>query len=347
MGRQRVEIAFGDAERAREVLLQESERYPEGSIYRDLTRILADVAAAARALRAEGAVPAELTRKIVASAREHAWPGFATLLAPIAARVCADALRMGIETEFVRHVIRERGLSAPDPYEPSWPWPIRIHALGGLRVDVNDTPIQFGPKRAAQAARASEVARRAGAPRGRHGDRVRCAVARCGRRRGARCVRHGGPAFAQAARPRRCASAGRRTHRPRSRVRVGRRIRLPARRDRRLSRPAVRRRRRCALVGRGARTFASALSAPRARSGHGARAIAASSSQALALYEAALAQDPLAENLYRGAIRCHLAAGRAADALRVYRRCRDQLSIVLGVAPSKATADLVASISRR
>jgi len=68
---------------------------------------------------------------------------------------------------------------------------------------------------------------------------------------------------------------------------------------------------------------------------------------ALALYEAALAQDPLAENLYRGAIRCHLAAGRAADALRVYRRCRDQLSIVLGVLPSKATSDLVASIPRR
>src|SRR5690242_16551161 len=30
--------------------------------------------------------------------------------------------------------------------------------------------------------------------------------------------------------------------------------------------------------------------------------------QALALYEAALAQDSLAENLYRGAIRCHLVA---------------------------------------
>jgi DNA-binding SARP family transcriptional activator len=69
--------------------------------------------------------------------------------------------------------------------------------------------------------------------------------------------------------------------------------------------------------------------------------------QALSLYEAALAQDPLAENLYRGAIRCHLATGRAADALRVFRRCRDQLSIVLGVAPSAATADLVAAISRR
>jgi DNA-binding SARP family transcriptional activator len=65
----------------------------------------------------------------------------------------------------------------------------------------------------------------------------------------------------------------------------------------------------------------------------------------LALYEAALAQDPLAENLYRGAIRCHLAAGRSGDALRAYRRCREQLSLVLGVSPSAATSKLVARIA--
>ena len=67
--------------------------------------------------------------------------------------------------------------------------------------------------------------------------------------------------------------------------------------------------------------------------------------QALILYEAALSQDPLAEHLYQGVIRCHLAAGRAADALRAYRRCREQLSIVLGVPPSAATSKLVARIS--
>jgi len=67
---------------------------------------------------------------------------------------------------------------------------------------------------------------------------------------------------------------------------------------------------------------------------------------ALALYEAGLVQDPLAEELYQGAIRCHLACGRSADALRVFRRCRDQLSIVLGVKPSTATSRLVAELIR-
>ena len=68
---------------------------------------------------------------------------------------------------------------------------------------------------------------------------------------------------------------------------------------------------------------------------------------ALQIYEAGLAQDPLAEDLYQGAIRCHLACDRPADALRVFRRCREQLSIVLSVAPSPATTALVAGVSTR
>ncbi|HJU22157.1 MAG TPA: hypothetical protein VJ891_06580, partial [Casimicrobiaceae bacterium] len=146
MTSQRIEIAAGDARRAREALLEESERHPEGTVYRELSRILADVALAMHALRSDGAISPELTHRIIERAREHAWPGFATMLTPIAARLCADALRMGVEREFVTHVIRERNLPAPDAFEPCWPWPIRIHALGGLRVDVNDRPVQFGPK---------------------------------------------------------------------------------------------------------------------------------------------------------------------------------------------------------
>src|SRR5207244_5431463 len=61
-------------------------------------------------------------------------------------RLCVEALRNGIETEFVRQVVRERHLAAPSPYEPCWPWPIRVHALGTLRVEVDETPLEFGPR---------------------------------------------------------------------------------------------------------------------------------------------------------------------------------------------------------
>ena len=68
---------------------------------------------------------------------------------------------------------------------------------------------------------------------------------------------------------------------------------------------------------------------------------------ALALYEAALAEDSLAEELYQGTIRCHIAQGRHADAMRAFRRCREQLSIVLSVRPSADTLALVATLGAR
>lgn len=67
-------------------------------------------------------------------------------------------------------------------------------------------------------------------------------------------------------------------------------------------------------------------------------------SDARDLYERALSIDDLAELGYRGLIRCHLRCGEPAEALRVFRRCRELLSIVLGVSPSTATMDLHARI---
>ncbi len=58
---------------------------------------------------------------------------------------------------------------------------------------------------------------------------------------------------------------------------------------------------------------------------------------AIALYERGVAQQMLAEPIYRGLMRCHLALGERAEALIVYRRCRDLLSRVLGVLPSAET----------
>ena len=67
---------------------------------------------------------------------------------------------------------------------------------------------------------------------------------------------------------------------------------------------------------------------------------------AVALYHAALEQDNLAEELYQRLIECHLACGEHARALNAYRRCRELLSIVLGVRPSARTEALVARIAR-
>lgn len=62
------------------------------------------------------------------------------------------------------------------------------------------------------------------------------------------------------------------------------------------------------------------------------------------LYERALALDNLAEPLYRQLMHCLREEGEMAEALKVYRRCKEMLSIVLGIEPSKETQALAATL---
>ena len=59
--------------------------------------------------------------------------------------------------------------------------------------------------------------------------------------------------------------------------------------------------------------------------------------QAAALYSRALELDNLAESLYRRLMICYRERGETAEALRVYCRCRDLLSIVFSIKPSAET----------
>jgi ATP/maltotriose-dependent transcriptional regulator MalT/DNA-binding SARP family transcriptional activator len=58
---------------------------------------------------------------------------------------------------------------------------------------------------------------------------------------------------------------------------------------------------------------------------------------AIALYTRALELDNLAEDLYRNLMLCYRELGRPSEALRVYRRCKELLSVVLGMPPSPET----------
>ncbi len=69
--------------------------------------------------------------------------------------------------------------------------------------------------------------------------------------------------------------------------------------------------------------------------------------RAIALYERVLDEDSLAEELYRRLMHCHLERGESTEAARVYRRCREMLSIQLGIPPSTETEALFKSIYGR
>lgn len=62
-------------------------------------------------------------------------------------------------------------------------------------------------------------------------------------------------------------------------------------------------------------------------------------------YERGLEIDPLAENLHQRLMICHRNRGEDADALRVYRGCRELLWTALGVAPSPATEAIARAIT--
>ena len=68
--------------------------------------------------------------------------------------------------------------------------------------------------------------------------------------------------------------------------------------------------------------------------------------QAQSLYERVIEIDNVAEEVYRRLISCHVRAARPAEALRVYRRCRQMLSLVLGIAPSAETETLCRGIAQ-
>lgn len=61
-------------------------------------------------------------------------------------------------------------------------------------------------------------------------------------------------------------------------------------------------------------------------------------------FERGLEVDCLAEPLYRGLIRCHLAAGHHAEAVLAYRRCQTLLRLQLQIEPSRETTELLNAI---
>ena len=66
--------------------------------------------------------------------------------------------------------------------------------------------------------------------------------------------------------------------------------------------------------------------------------------QAVRIYERVIESQPLAEDIYRRLIGCLLALGQRAEAYEAFRRCRQQLSVVLGLRPAPETEALVASL---
>lgn len=75
------------------------------------------------------------------------WPMVLLNLPELLSELLADALERGVEPELCRSLIRERRLEAPPrQQQAAWPWPLRVHVLGGFRLERDGEPLHFGAK---------------------------------------------------------------------------------------------------------------------------------------------------------------------------------------------------------
>jgi len=84
--------------------------------------------------------------------KKQGFANFPWWVPRVVSRLCAKALEEGIEVEFVKSIIRKRGLLPPDiaavsnPQLDNWPWPLKIHALGRFELVRDGVPIKFSGK---------------------------------------------------------------------------------------------------------------------------------------------------------------------------------------------------------
>jgi DNA-binding SARP family transcriptional activator len=90
----------------------------------------------------------DLLRTALPLAREWGSLGSLWDIPSSTAVLCSKALEAGIETDFVREIVRRRHLAAHElsAYDESWPWPVKVFTLGRFQILRDDAPLAFSKK---------------------------------------------------------------------------------------------------------------------------------------------------------------------------------------------------------
>lgn len=276
------------------------------------------------------------------------------------ARVCARALDAGIEVDYVRHIVRRRGLFAPSPEVEAWPWPLKVFSLGRFALLRDDKPIEFAHKAPKKLVALLKTVIALGGSdvsetklldalwpeldADQAHEALKTALRRLDKLLGEGIVIHQGGRVALDAR--RVWVDAWAFERWLAKAEAADAEGSP---ERRLaaSNAALALYRGAFLAADEAEPWALSLRERlRARFIRhvtllGRRhAEAGDHAAAVACYLRGLEVDYLAEELYQAAMQCYAQLDRRVEALAVYRRLRQTLSLTLGIAPSKATETL-------
>jgi DNA-binding SARP family transcriptional activator len=78
----------------------------------------------------------------VAEIRALEYGAFFWPLPEVAARLCAHALALDIEPDYMRSIVRHRKLAPPRHAPAAWPWAVMIRALGRFDIEVAGVPLR-------------------------------------------------------------------------------------------------------------------------------------------------------------------------------------------------------------
>lgn len=117
----------------------------DGAVHRRTSAcVLVALAFAAKWDRATDYV--DRLRACLAEIRLASWPTILLNTPHLLAELCRDGLEMDIEPELCRTLIQRRVLTPPETRSAHWPWPLKVHVLGELRLERDGVPVDLGIK---------------------------------------------------------------------------------------------------------------------------------------------------------------------------------------------------------
>ena len=90
----------------------------------------------------DGANGAERLARSVAMLKDARNLTFLQYVPELVAEFAAAALAAGLEVDYIRELVRRRQLIPPSPDNESWPWPVKISAMGAFTLAIEGTPMR-------------------------------------------------------------------------------------------------------------------------------------------------------------------------------------------------------------
>lgn len=291
------------------------------------------------------------------------WLGLRGHEGHIMPRLFAAALEAGVEIDYVHHLIRRCKVRPPSLEAKNWPWPVKVHTLGRFEVLLDNTPLAFArkaPKKPLQLLKALIAFGATDVPEQKltdavwpdeTGDRAHnsfsVALTRLRKLLGdADAIgQNGGRVSLNRDRVWIDAVAFERT--------IGDSKAEGASNEDSLRRAIDYYRGSFLSDDTGEPWTVSLRERLRSRFIAGLSDLARHYEQgdqidaAINLYRRGIEADELAEDFYRGLMRCYRAREERAEALTVYRRLKQILSVTLGIGPSPATEQLASELRMR